>query len=143
MTEGNRRALALDVGERRIGVALADMDSGVAAPLATITVDGLEEGRLREMISEYEPALLVVGLPRNQDGEETRQSTYVRQFIRDKLEKYTIPVALQDESLTSVLAEDHLKKTKKNYTKADIDMHAAAIILTDYLEMTHGHPARA
>lgn len=129
--------IALDVGSKRIGVAHAD--TGVRLPVAysTIHVDGLELDRLREIIAEFEPAVIVVGFPRNQQGETTEQTHKVIEFART-LDQFGIQVTYQDESLTSVLAEDYLKSLKKPYTKADIDAHAAAIILGDYLEERYG-----
>lgn len=75
---------------------------------------------------------LVVGYPRNQQGEATAQSAYVEAFA-DKLADIA-KVVFQDESLTSVLAESRLKSRGKPYVKGDIDKEAAAIILQDYLE---------
>jgi putative holliday junction resolvase len=127
------KIIALDVGEKRIGVAFADTQTKIPVPLSAIPVDGLELERLRALAQEMQPKTIVVGLPRNQQGEETKQSEVSRQFAQ-KLGILGIPVVLQDESLTSVLAEDYLKNTSKTYTKEDIDAHAAAIILSDYLE---------
>lgn len=129
--------LAFDVGEKRIGVARADTSTRIAHPIATFDVDGLEYHRIRELVAELEPVALVVGLPRNQSGETTQQSL-VSQDFAEKLQVLGIPVVMQDESVTSVLAESYLKQSKKPYTKADIDAQAAAIILTDYLEAIYG-----
>jgi putative Holliday junction resolvase len=140
MTNGGRKHtfLALDIGEKRIGVAQADSEVRIAFPLCTVEVDGLELKRLREIVAEVQPSLLIVGYPRNQKGRPTAQTREVER-VAATLESLHVPVVFQDESLTSVLAEDYLKRTKKNYTKADIDAHAAAIILGDYLEITYGY----
>ena len=125
--------LALDVGARRIGVAYAE--SSIRLPIAcdTLTVDGNELQRLGDIIDELHITHLVVGLPRNQSGEETAQSAISREFAETVKKKFRLPVFLQDESLTSVLAEDRLRASRKPYTKEDIDAAAAAIILCDYL----------
>lgn len=133
MSKTNHHIIALDIGEKRIGVAQADTQTKFPFPIGTIEVDGLVMDRLREVITEVEPAYLVVGYPRNQSGETTAQTTAVVEFSK-KLEYLDIPIVFQDESLTSVLAEQYLKSLNKPYTKADIDSHAAAIILGDYLE---------
>ena len=138
MTSVKHSFLALDVGEKRIGVAQADNEVRIAFPLCTVSVDGLELQRLREIIAEVQPTVLVVGYPRNQNGEPTAQTRTIETFAA-KLEIMKVPIVFQDESLTSVLAETYLKKHHKTYTKADIDAHAAAIILGDYLEETYGH----
>lgn len=137
MTSTKHTFLALDVGEKRIGVAQADSEVRIAFPLSTVLVDGLEIQRLREVIAEVQPSVLVVGYPRNQQGETTRQTQTVEEFAA-QLDVLKVPIVFQDESLTSVLAEAYLKKHHKTYTKADIDAHAAAIILGDYMEETYG-----
>lgn len=138
MSKNNHRFIALDVGERRIGVAQADSETRFPFPVGTIDVDGLEMERLREIITEVQPAMIVIGYPRNQRGETTEQTKRAEEFGA-KLEYLQVPVVYQDESLTSVLAEEYLKRQKKPYTKADIDSHAATIILGDYIEQTYGH----
>lgn len=138
MTRTKHTFLALDIGEKRIGVAQADDEVRIAFPLCTLLVDGTETQRLRDIVSEVQPSLLVIGYPRNQQGEPTDQTRSVERAT-DQLKTLQIPIVYQDESLTSVLAEDYLKRTRKTYAKADIDMHAAAIILSDYLEATYGY----
>ena len=133
MTQNKQIILALDVGERRIGIAWADSRTRFPVPYGTIAVDGQEPDRLKQIIAELNTDIIVVGLPRNQSGEETAQSHFVREFAA-KLNAFKLPVVFQDESLTSVMAEDFLKSSKDGYTKEDIDSHAAAIILTDYIE---------
>lgn len=138
MTKSKHTFLALDIGEKRIGVAQADNEVKIAFPLCTLLVDGLEKERLREIVAEVRPSVLVVGYPRNQQGEATEQTRQVEKVAKE-FESLDIPIVFQDESLTSVLAETYLKRHNKPYTKADIDAHAAAIILGDYLEETYGH----
>ncbi len=128
--------LSLDVGTVRIGVAFADTTVPVAVPVTTVDVDGSELDAIRGLISDKNASLVVVGYPRNQSGEPTQQTT-VSEAFADKLREF-IDVEFQDESLTSVMAEDRLKAKGKPYTKGDIDMNAAAIILQDYLEAGYG-----
>ncbi len=138
MSSTRHTFISLDIGEKRIGVASADNEVRIAFPVATVLVDGLEISRIREIVTEVQPSALIVGYPRNQKGEPTAQTATVVEFSK-QLEDFRIPIVFQDESLTSVLAEQYLKRTKKNYTKSDIDSHAAAIILGDYLETTYGY----
>lgn len=138
MTKTKHTFLALDIGERRIGVAQADNEVRIAFPLCTVQVDGLEHARLREIIAEAQPSALVIGYPRNQQGESTKQTVEVER-VATTFNSFGIPIVFQDESLTSVLAENYLKAHQKTYSKGDIDAHAAAIILGDYLEITYGH----
>lgn len=129
------KLLALDVGERRIGVAAADTATKVAYPVVTVPVDGQEVEVLRQLIAEQAASLLVVGYPRNQSGEPTAQTAAVEAFVA-RLAPLGVEIVYQDESLTSVMAEQYLASQKKSYNREDIDAHAASIILTDYLE-TH------
>lgn len=127
--------VCLDVGEKRIGVAVADTAVRIAVPFETIEVDGNEIEAIATIVIKQNADTLVVGYPRNQAGEATAQTDYVTAFA-DKLKDIAANIVFQDESLTSVLAEDQLLKHKRPYTKADIDAQAAALILQDYLE-TH------
>jgi putative Holliday junction resolvase len=138
MSQTNHHFVALDVGEKRIGVAEADASTRFPRPVGVIDVDGMELDRLRELISEVQPSEIVIGYPRNQSGEPTKQTDYAVAFSKT-LEVFQVPIVFQDESLTSVMAEEYLKKQKKPYTKGDIDSHAAAIILGDFLESRYGY----
>lgn len=133
----NQSILALDVGEKRIGVALADPAIRIAVAYETITVDGTEVDRIRRLISYENVATLVIGYPRNQSGEATKQTAYVEQFT-EKLRDIDAEIVFQDESLTSVKAEELLARQRKPYRKEDIDALAASLILQDYLESRHG-----
>ena len=128
---GSKRIfLGLDIGTKRIGVALASADSRVARPVATVSADAPQT--IRDYLQEYEITDIVVGRPRNQAGDTTAQTKLVEEFMQTFSPK--LPVHWQDESLTSVMAEQRLKQSKKPYTPADIDAEAAAIILQDFLE---------
>ena len=125
--------LALDVGEKRIGVAVGDDMVRIAVPLDTIEVDGKELERIARLVIDENVDTVVVGYPRNQSGEPTHQTEYVEKFA-SQLNDIAPKLVFQDESLTSVLAEQQLKKYGRPYTKGDIDAQAAALILTDFLE---------
>ena len=129
--------LALDVGERRIGVAIADSSIRIAVAYDTIAVDGTEVAQVRELLSQESIDVLVVGYPRNQSGESTKQTAYVEGFV-EKLGQLDVSIVYQDESLTSVMAEEILKQRKQPYEKGEIDALAASLILQDYLELTYG-----
>ena len=128
-----KQYLALDVGERRIGVASASSDVKIAVPGDWIDVDGKELDIIREMLIDESIDVLVVGYPRNQRGEPTAQTQYVKNFV-DSLGQIESDVVFQDESLTSVKAENILASQKRSYSKGEIDSMAASIILQDYLE---------
>ena len=129
--------MALDVGTKRIGVAKADSKVRVAIPYTAIEVnDGQECQKIASLIKAWGVDGLVIGLPRSNEGRETKQSAYVRQFA-SQLRSYVpdVKICFQDESLTSVEAEKRLKGRKKAYTKGDIDSEAAVIILQDFLDV--------
>ncbi|MBQ6510442.1 endolytic transglycosylase MltG [Candidatus Saccharibacteria bacterium] len=129
------KILGLDVGTKRIGVSKADSSVKIAVPHTTIDVDGKEFDQIIHLTEIYNANHIVVGLPRNSGGEETEQSTYSREFaIRLKTLLPDAKIYLQDESLTSVEAENRLKARQKPYQKGDIDAEAATIILQDFLE---------
>lgn len=133
------KILGLDVGEKRIGVAKADSTTRIAIPVETIEVSGNELERIKQLAKVNNTDLFVVGLPRSNEGNETAQTTFVRNFAK-KLKK-AMPEAkikFQDESLTSVVAEDRLKKRKKGFKKGEIDAEAATVILQDFLESLGG-----
>lgn len=129
-----KNLLGLDIGTRRIGVAVANSSIKIAIPLTTIEAnDGDEILQINKIIVNEKIDTIVAGLPRNMSGEETAQSVYTKEFL-ENFKLSVNEIKFQDESLTSVQAENILKSYKKPYTKGDIDMQAAAIILQDYLE---------
>jgi len=132
----SKSVVCLDVGEKRIGVAVADGIIRIAVPFDTLEVDGSEIDNIKDILTEEGSETLVIGYPRNQSGETTAQTKYVEEF-RQKLDGLVPNILFQDESLTSVLAEQQLAAHNRPYTKADIDAQAAAIILQDYLETHH------
>ena len=134
----SRTLVSLDVGEKRIGVAVADDGVRIAVPFTAVEVDGNEIATIAELVMQQGASIIVVGYPRNQQGEATAQTDFVEKFA-DRLEDIDAKVVFQDESLTSVIAEQRLIAQKKPYTKGDIDAHAASIILQDYLELNYGH----
>ncbi|CAN5394171.1 Holliday junction resolvase RuvX [soil metagenome] len=130
--------IALDVGDRRIGVALANLTARMASPLLTIDCQAEPDvfACILELAREHNAVAVIVGLPRSMEGQETGQTLSARQFAADLRKTVTIAVHLQDEAATSLAAEDDLKASGKPYAKGDIDKLAAAYILRDWLEMT-------
>jgi putative Holliday junction resolvase len=130
--------IALDVGDVRVGVARAHPVARIAEPLATLLRQDHFWRSLAELLEAQEAELVVVGLPRNLDGDDTAQTARVREFAKDLAQHTTLPQVFQDEALTSHKAETELQATKKSYQKSDIDALAATYILADYL-MTQGN----
>lgn len=125
--------LALDVGQVRIGLARASSVVRLAEPLRTLTVSETVYQDIATICTERQVGQLVVGLPRNLNGQETAQTKAVRSFV-DGLQAATmLPIAWQDEAVTSRQAEAELERRGKPYQKGDIDALAACYILEDYL----------
>lgn len=130
--------MGLDVGERRIGVALSDPGRTLATPLTTIRAVSQEQAleRIRRLVAEHDVVELVVGLPLTLRGEVGPQATLVQAFAAELERFLTLPVALFDERLTSAAAEQMLCDlgVKPAKRKEQIDQVAAAIILQDFLD---------
>jgi putative Holliday junction resolvase len=123
--------LGIDYGMKRIGLATAEASAKLATPLKTVAPS--------ELVAAIQQAgpfdVVVVGLPRSLDGQDTPQTLAVRRFCDDLLwRKFKIEPVYQDEAGTSSVAEDRLRESGKKYDKADIDAEAATIILQDYLD---------
>ncbi len=132
--------LAFDFGEKRIGAALGDMTIGIAHPLATI--DAADSKRryaaIAALIKEWQPSLLVVGLPAHLDGAEHELSRLARKFARELGARFALPVELIDERLTSVAAESSLAEAgvAARKRKPLVDRVAAQQILQAYFDTT-------
>lgn len=126
--------LSLDVGEKRVGIALAEVPTFFARPLTTLSNNDQLSEKITDLARQYEIKTIVVGYPRNQSGEPTEQTKAVESTVQTLQFPETIKLAWQDESLTSVKAEAELQSRKKSYEKGDIDSLAATFILEDYIK---------
>lgn len=126
--------MALDVGSRRIGVALANHATRLAGPLATLERSSSTLRDIEQLVHEHVVTDLVVGLPRSLEGQITQQTRDTLTFIKELQSQLTIPVHQQDEALTSRQAESELIERGKPYVKGDIDALAATYILEDFLK---------
>lgn len=138
------RALGVDVGRKRIGLALSDATGLLARPWQTLAGTGRVPEVARQLARVIEQlgaeddglAVVVVGLPRRLSGEANEQTAAVRRLV-DRLQPLIrVPVVLQDERLSSREAEDRLARTHRDWRtrKPLIDAMAAAVILQDYLD---------
>ena len=138
------RVAGLDVGNRRIGVAVSDVTGTLARPLGVLQTSGLEGDAIDRAVAELARlaaeedglASLVVGLPRRLDGSPNDMTPRVLVFAAALGARIGVPVILQDERLTSREAESRLALREKDWRarKKQIDAAAAAIILQDYLD---------
>lgn len=125
-------ALGLDIGDKRIGVARINSIARLPEPLVTLSNDGSFLVKLKRIIDEESIDLIVVGLPRNMDGQETAQSKTTKDFVAAVLKpNVKVPIIFQDETLSSVEAQNFPVATIKS---KGLDAIAAAEILRYFYE---------
>jgi len=133
------RILALDVGEKTIGVAVTDETQSMAFPESTLW---RQEGKkrdmaaLRELVARYDPAAIVVGYPLMMSGAAGIQTEKIEVFIAALRNNVRIPIIRQDERLSTREAERVLMQSgrRREERKKDIDALAATLILQSYLD---------
>jgi putative Holliday junction resolvase len=136
------RLLGIDVGRRRIGLAISDASGTLARPLTTLDVtpgnaiDRVVAEIARLVADDEGLAAIVVGLPRHLDGTPSDETSQVRAFIDGLAARVAVPIVTGDERLTSREAEDRLAISERDWRKrkARLDAAAAAIILQDHLD---------
>jgi putative Holliday junction resolvase len=132
------RIMALDVGGRRIGVALSDTRRVIASPLTTLRAEPRARAlaELAKLVKDYEVTEVVVGLPLTLSGEVGPQAKLVQAFADELAGAIAVPVRQFDERLTTVAAERMMLDLgmKPEQRKARIDEVAASIILQDFLD---------
>ena len=136
-----KRILGIDYGEVRVGLSLSDLTQTIANPFKTIiykSADNLLD-QLKEIIAENEVEKLVVGVPYNMKGEDTKQTLKVKEFISFLESNLSYDIELIDERLSSIEAEKtmHKMNIKTGHNKSDIDKIAASVILQEYLDSYH------
>jgi putative Holliday junction resolvase len=144
------RFVGLDVGEKRIGIAVSDATGTLARPLGVLEPRSLDDQAAELAAAEVSRlareeggvAGVVVGLPRRLDGSPNALTPRVQKFATDLAARLGPIVVLQDERLTSREAEQRLAVREKDWRarKKRIDAAAAAIILQDYLDTRPGRP---
>ncbi len=134
------RVMAIDYGERSVGVAISDELRLTARPLTTIRREKLKYAqvidRICELAAENEIATLVVGMPFNMDGTRGPAAAKVETFISDLQRRLSIPIETVDERLTSHEADQILREMglSLRQRRARSDEYAATIILQDYID---------
>jgi putative Holliday junction resolvase len=137
------RLLGFDFGERRIGVAVGNRYTGTAEPTTTLeSRDGPDWAAIKQLLTDWEPEELVVGVPYNSDGSESDMTTRARRFARRLQGRFGLPVAEVDERNTSAAASALLKsqrqsgQRRRKVQKHDVDRWAAREILVSFLAHT-------
>jgi putative holliday junction resolvase len=141
----NMRIMALDVGDKTIGVAISDALLLTAQARPTIQRKSAESDIevLRRLAEENEVHQIVVGQPLHMSGRESRQSQKIGRFAGELEKKLQIPVVFWDERLTSFAADQHLQEMGLNWRarRRHVDKIAAMIILQNYLDSRPGRTA--
>ncbi len=137
------RFLALDLGDRRTGLALGDSLTNIVSPIGTINVakgPALLEA-LKKVLEENAPDEIVIGLPLNMDESEGAASKAVREFALQIAQLTNKPIHLHDERLTTFEADSRMAQSGRTHAekKALRDSLAAAAILEDYLRARSEH----
>ena len=129
--------LALDVGDRTIGVAVSD-ELGWAHPVRTIRRKNLQSDldELAAIVEERGATRIVVGLPLNMDDTEGPRAAKTRRFVERLRERFSLPIVLWDERLTTWEAERLLREagTRRDKRKEWVDALAAQLLLQSYLD---------
>lgn len=133
------RIMALDIGDKRIGMAISDLMGWTAQPLYTVHRRGVEQDieEILKNVREYSPSTIVAGLPKNMDGSEGFQSEKTLTFMNLLKEKLSpeIRIEYQDERLSTKSARQAMLQagTKRKDKKNMVDTIAAVFILETYL----------
>lgn len=132
------RYLAIDYGEKRVGIAISDPLQIFAIPLVTLNNDSGFWKKFIAIFSSYKIKLVILGYPLKESGKKSRISGLVEKFKEELERKIKVPVVLVDERYSSSVAVERIRESvpsrKKRQSKSMIDMNAAAVILEDYLK---------
>ena len=131
------RSLGIDLGSKRVGIALSDNSNIIASPFKTLIFNNQKDllNQVGELINEFDVKTIVLGLPLNMRGKDSTQTKKIRDF-KSSLLIFNIPIIFEDERLSSVSAKKSMvtQNIKTGHNKSEIDMRAAAIILQQHLD---------
>lgn len=132
------RAVALDIGEVRIGIAASDVSGTIASPVCVLPAAEVLSGsrRFRRVIEDYEPEVLVCGRPKTMSGEDGPQAERVMAQARQIATSCGVPLEFEDERLSSVEAKRILRNEglKEKNMRGKVDMVAASLFLQTWLD---------
>lgn len=138
INDDTERILAIDYGEKRIGIAITDPLKMFSIPLTTLNNNSKFWIDLEKIFKQYNIKKIVIGYPLNQDGSKTKLTIEIDKFCIRLKSKFEKEIFFVDERYSSSIAWEHIKEgvksKKKRRNKALIDMNAAAVILEDFLK---------
>lgn len=125
--------LGLDIGSVRIGVSRALWPDGIPEPLVVLRNDESLLTNLQQLVNDQNAKYIVAGNPRSLGGQDTDQTRYTVELVNALQGRLQVKILFQDESATSLKAEEELKGRGRPYSKEDIDLLSAVYILEDFL----------
>lgn len=132
------RIMALDYGEERIGIAMTDLLKVLARPYDIYHRKHTDEDFdfFLNLIKSQQVDTIIMGLPLNLEGQEQEISSKARAFAEELKNRSKCKLVYMDERMSSVIADDILKRTEKDWKKrkSQLDMYSAMVILQDYLD---------
>ncbi len=132
------RVMAFDIGEKRVGIAISDPKRRIASPLCVIPTSDIEQNsrRFKDLLTDWDPGLLLIGLPLSLSNENTEQTKWVRKYTAILQERCDIPLDFIDERLSSVEAKNIMRENGYNEKsmRGKIDMVAASCFLQKWLD---------
>lgn len=132
------RIMALDIGEKRVGIAVSDPGEHVASPVAVLPADEVRARAksFQRILEDWEPGLLLCGLPKTLAGEEGPQAARVRAFVQDIAQATDLPIEFADERLSSSEAKRSLREKglSEKAMRGKVDMIAASLFLQAWLD---------
>lgn len=136
--DDTERILAIDYGEKRIGIAITDPLKMFSIPLTTLNNNSNLWIDFEKIFNQYNIQKIVIGYPVNEDGSKTKLTEEIEKFSRKLKSMFKKEINFIDERYSSSIAWEHIKEgvisKKKRRNKALIDMNAAAVILEDFLK---------
>jgi len=134
--------MAIDLGRKRVGVALSDEQAFMCIDALAFTVRDDRDliRQVEKLVDEREVAEIVVGHPINLNGERTETTRWAERIYTILKERYHFPVNLLDERMTTALAERFVPLKERKKDKSKVDAVAASLLLADYLRMRENTP---
>ena len=130
--------MALDIGEKRVGVAISDPGERVASPVCVLAASEVEANArpFRQVIEDWEPELLLCGLPYTLSGEEGPQAQRIRRMAQKVADSVALPLEFADERLSSAQAKRSLREKglSEKAMRGKVDMIAASFFLQAWLD---------
>lgn len=133
------RVIALDIGEKRCGVAISDTSATIASPLCVLNTTEFQSGSspaFKRLLEDWEPELLICGLPKSLSGEEGQQANRIREIAQEIAQRNNLPLEFTDERLSSREAKQRLRDEgyDERTMRGKVDMVAASLFLQSWLD---------